>query len=577
LTLRHIALIVLATFVLAACGGSGAAPPTPTPTPGVGAVSGTVSVSVSAAPARARTAARQSSRKLWQAPPGAPLFVADQLLVKIRPGMSPAAAADLHRQLGTTEIRHLRRVDVAVLRITTGEPVPAVIARYRANPAVEYAEPNFYRFLAAAPRPNLVPNDPRYSDQWHYTTISLPAAWDVTTGSALVVVAVIDTGMLFSHVDIGLSILGVVVPGYDFYDDDTNPADPGCESPSDLSHGTHVAGTIAAATNNGVGVAGVNWGGAGRTKIMPIRIFGFYPSIGCTATTADVIDAIEYAADHSARVINMSFGGGGFSASEQAAVDYAYNTGVILFAAAGNSNTNCSTFYPANYANVVGVSATNIADGKAWYSNFGACVDLSAPGGDTTSDVTEGVLSTTGIPALPSQYQYFQGTSMATPHAAGLAALLISKGVTGPASIQNVMQTTADDLGPAGYDTTFGWGRIDAAAAVGVPGPNPMRAFSGVLSGTTITVQSDMVTVATNGTYLVTNAVAGVKSVFAWQDANGNGVIDAGDLYGETPGVIITTGMTTTGVAVSVTERPVGSVPITPSATPARPTRPTRP
>lgn len=569
--LRRASLLVAVVLVAAACGGgvTGVAPvPTPTPTPPgtTGSVSGTVGVSVT------KTAPRfpelQVSSGIRRQPVGAPEFVADQLLVKFKAGITPDQATSLHRQYGALELRRIEKVGVSVLKITSGDPVQAVVNRYRADPAVQYAEPNFYRYLNAVPfgpRPQAVPNDQYYNLQWHYVNVNLPGAWDVTTGSSLVVVAVIDSGILFSHPD----LVGVTVQGYDFVDNDTNPEDPGCEGPSDFSHGAHVAGTIAAATNNVLGVAGVNWGGPGKTKIMPLRIFGNYGGV-CTATTEDIIAAIQYAADRSARVINMSFGGGPFSQFEQDAVTYAYNTGVILIASAGNSNTS-ALMYPVCYANVVGVSATDYANNKAWYSNYGSCIDLAAPGGDTLADLNgdgykDGVLSTTGATAATPPYRYIfeQGTSMAAPHVAGLAALLISKGVTGPLNIQNVMQSSATDLGGSGWDSIYGWGLINAAAAVGVPVPtNPLRAFSGNISGSTITVASDVVVVASNGNYFITNAQTGTRTVFAWQDTNGNGVVDGGDLYGTVPGVVINPGATTTGVSILVAERPFSSPPIT--------------
>ncbi|MDQ7828272.1 MAG: S8 family serine peptidase [Armatimonadota bacterium] len=490
----------------------------------------------------------------------------NEFLVKFRPGVMPGEAANLNARVGTQEIRRLLKGRIALVRAVSATP-DTVLSSYRGHAAVEYAEPNYYRYLLSTPprRPLAVPNDPFYSFQWHYSNIGTEAAWDVTTGSALVVVAVIDTGILFGHADLN----GVTVAGFDFVDDDTNPADPGCPGPSDVSHGSHVSGTIAAATNNATGVAGVNWGGPSRTRIMPLRVFG---NIGgsCTATSADVIDAIEYAADHSARVINMSFGGPGFSQAEQDAVNYAYGLGVTLVAAAGNDNVDlgASPVYPACYANVIAVAATTITNTKAPYSNFGSCIDLSAPGGDVNTDLNgdgepDGILSTSGTPATPTQYWWFDGTSMASPHVAGVAALLLSKGVTGAAMIQNVLQSTATDLGTSGYDTTFGWGKVNAAAAVGASvSTNPMLAFTGDLSGSTITVGSDQVGVASDGTFVITNAQSGTHTVFAWQDTNANGIIDAGDLYGTAPGVVIFPGTTTSGVMVSVSERPSGSPPI---------------
>jgi hypothetical protein len=158
---------------------------------------------------------------------------------------------------------------------------------------------------------------------------------------------------------------------------------------------------------------------------------------------------------------------------------------------------------------------------------------------------------------------------MATPHVAGLIALMISRGITGPAAIQSMLQNTATDLGNPGFDTEFGWGLVNAAAAIGGGAASSrLRAFSGVISGPTITTQSDVVVVQTNGSFTITNAQAGIKSVFAWQDFNGNGQIDAGDSYGRTDNVTITAGGTTTGVAVTV-QRYTGS-PITPTGAASR-------
>ena len=500
-----------------------------------------------------------------RSPAGAPRTVPDQVLVKFRPGVSPAVAQESHRLAGGVEVKRSAKTGITLVRITSGESANAVLSRYRGDPRVAYAEPNYIRFLVAAPRvPQAVPNDQFYSAQWHYGNISLPAAWDVTTGSSLVIVAVIDTGILFNHPD----LMGVTVAGFDFVDNDSDPQDPlPCPPPDDFAHGSHVAGTVAAATNNSIGVAGVNWGGPGKTKIMPLRIFGLFMG-QCGAPSNLVIDAIEYAADHSARVINMSFGGTGFTQAEQDAVNYAFSAGVVLVAAAGNDNANCSSFYPANYANVIAVSATSIGNTKASYSNFGPCIDLAAPGGESSSPPTEWVLSTAQAGGQAVGYYYSAGTSMASPHVAGLAGLLISKGVTGPASVQSVMETTATDLGAAGKDTTFGWGLINAAAAVGASvTTHPVRVFSGTLSANAITRTSDMVNASPNGAYVVTNAQAGTWTVFAWQDTNGNGTIDGSDLYGSVGGIVVGTGGGPTGVNVSIKEVPTGTTPITVSGT----------
>lgn len=558
------ACLGIAALFLAACGGgvTGVANPPGTIT---GVVSTSVALSVrTPAPARLSTRRGPALRRS----PAGPRMVPDQVLVKFRPGQTASQERESLSRAGGVEMRRFARTGVTVVRITSGEPVDAVLARLRGDPRVAYAVPNHIRYLMAAPprTPQAAPNDPGYPLQWHYPAVGFPAAWDVTTGSSLVVVAVIDSGMLFAHPD----MQGVTVAGWDFVDNDSNPQDPFCPAPDDFAHGTHVAGTVAAATNNGIGVAGTNWGGPGRTRIMPLRIFG---NIGgqCAATSEDIIAAIEWAADHSARVINMSFGGPGFNQAEQDAVTYAFNTGVTLVAAAGNDNTNCSNTYPANYAHVIGVAATNINGQKASYSNFGACVDLAAPGGDNTPDVNNDgepdyVLSPAGTPSDPADYFWSAGTSMAAPHVAGLAALLIAKGVAGPSNVEDAMKSTATSLG-----ASLGAGLINAAAAVGVPGTRQVKVFAGTLSGGAITRVTDLVDAAANGAYAVPNTPPGTWTVFGWQDTNGSGTVDAGDLYGSISGVVVTTGPGPAGVNFSVKEVPIGSPPITVSWTRAGP------
>jgi serine protease len=439
-------------------------------------------------------------------------------------------------------LRTIPRIEVQVVRLNPGVSAAAALAAYRASPLVQYAEQDVYVYSMATP------NDTFYGLQWHYPRIGLPAAWGVTIGSP-VIVAVVDSGIRFDHPDLA----GVTVPGWDFIDNDNNPTDPGCPTaPNDLSHGTHVAGTIAALTNNGTGVAGVAWGGASGVKIMPIRVFD---GCGGGATSAIVAAAIQYAADNGGKVINLSLGMLAGTQTLQDAVNYAHSRGVTLVASAGNDNGPVR--YPAAYPNVIAVAATACNDAKASYSNFGPEVDIAAPGGDmvdcTGDNVAEWILSTWWSPNAGNAYGYALGTSMAAPHVSGVAALLISRGVVGPAAIQARLQTTATDLGSPGWDPHFGWGLVNAAASVGANNPGTaMRAFSGVISGSAITRQSDMVAVNAAGGFFITNALSGTKTVFAWQDFNGNGVVDANDYYGRADGVVISPGGTTTGVNVVV-------------------------
>jgi serine protease len=309
------------------------------------------------------------------------------------------------------------------------------------DPLIEYAEPNYQVSTM------LTPNDEMYRQQWNLEAINMPAAWDVTAGEG-VTVAVIDTGVTRVS-DLAETAF---VPGFDFVDDD--------EDATDLhGHGTHVAGTIAQSTNNGIGVAGV----AFKAKIMPIRVLdanGF-------GNVADIAEGIRFAADHGATVINMSLGGRSAAATMQDAVTYAHDKGVTIVAAAGNDGSSGSS-YPARYEHVIGVSAVGPSGDKAPYSNFGIGVDIAAPGGAKTQEHPEwGILQQTLNRRNPreSTFEYYQGTSMASPHVAGVAALIQSQGVTAPDEVEKILKLSAQAV-PNDKQNYFGSGRLDAQAAV---------------------------------------------------------------------------------------------------------------
>ena len=299
----------------------------------------------------------------------------------------------------------------------------------------EFIEPN-YVYKASE-----VPNDPQYSQQWNLRSINVESAWDETKGSG-VTVAVIDTGI--SKVpDLEQTTF---VKGYDFVNDRI-------EADDDAGHGTHVAGTIAQSTNNNYGVAGVAY----EANLMPLKVLG--ASGG--GTVADIAEAIRFAADNGADVINMSLGGPGESSLMEEAIDYAHQKGVFIVAAAGNSNEN-SASYPARYPHVVGVSALDPAGNKAPYSNFGAGVDISAPGGSEIGKILQETIDPeTGLPV----FEGYQGTSMASPHVAGVAALVKASGIKEP---DEILQVLKQSVRPVQEDPLnhFGAGHVDAAAAV---------------------------------------------------------------------------------------------------------------
>lgn len=366
------------------------------------------------------------------------------------------------------------------------------------NPDIEYVEED--RLL----QPMATPNDSSYNQQWHYFEptggLNLPTAWDTSTGAG-VVVAVLDTGYR-PHAD----LVGNILPGYDMIStaavaNDGNGRDsdardtgdftsagqcgPGRPARSSSWHGTHVAGTIAAVTNNNSGVAGVAY----NAKIVPVRVLG-----QCGGFTSDIADGMIWAAGGSvsgvpananpAKVLNLSLGGSGAcSSTSQAAINQAVSLGATVVVAAGNSNTNASNANPANCNNVVTVASTSRTGGKAGYSNFGSVVDVAAPGGQTSTGSSDGVLSTLNsgqtTPASDS-LAFYQGTSMAAPHVAGAAALLYALNPSAtPAAIENALKTTARSF--PNTCSQCGSGIVDAAAAVASFSGNPPPTGGSVL------------------------------------------------------------------------------------------------
>ncbi|MCK4996233.1 MAG: S8 family serine peptidase, partial [Thermoplasmatales archaeon] len=380
-------------------------------------------------------------------------IIPGEILVKFKDGITENNIKSMNSVHGLSPIYKSLYSDFHRLKIPSEKSVAQMVEIYSKSPFVEYAEPNYIARIC------MTPNDPYYSYQWHLHDvdeggIDMEPAWDISTGSG-VTVAVLDTGIR-AGTDLADTCF---VDGYDFVNNDNNPID-------DNGHGTHVAGTIAQSTNNNKGVAGVAYDAC----LMPVKVLDTYGY----GTYADIIDGINYAVDNGAHIISMSFGGSSPSQGIEDALADAYNNDVTCIAASGNDNQN-GILYPAAYDDyVIAVGATQYDKARAPYSNYGSSLDVVAPGGNLNLDQNDdgygdGVLQQTFEKIwwwIQWGYYFFQGTSMATPHVSGTAALLYSDGVTTPDEIREALESTALDLGDSGWDMYYGYGLINAYDAL---------------------------------------------------------------------------------------------------------------
>ncbi|GIV96932.1 MAG: peptidase S8 [Herpetosiphonaceae bacterium] len=374
-----------------------------------------------------------------------PSFVPDEVLVTLRPGyrltsvgrvfdpLGRELRAGLHPGLISAESLD-RSGSVELLRLRPGSDVHTSVTALHGNPAVLRAEPNYVRMLLREP------GDPAFSQQWGMRKILAPEAWDITTGSDQIVIALLDTGVSPSHEDLRdklVSGFNAITGSGDFGDDE--------------GHGTYTAGVAAASTDNGTGVAGVCW----NCRIMPIKVLDSH-GIG---SSASLVKGIRYAADNGARIISMSLGGAERSQAEEDAVNYAYSKGALIIAASGNSGGKGNpTIYPAAFDHVLAVAATGNTDQVTGFSSYGPYVDIAAPGVGIWSTLWQDGSDTYGVA---------NGTSASCPHVAGVAGLILSIWPElSPDHLAQILMATADDIGVPGRDDYNGYGRLNAFRAV---------------------------------------------------------------------------------------------------------------
>lgn len=354
-----------------------------------------------------------------------PTWVPGQILVQPRPGLPEAALEKILKAHGGKSVERLEAINVHIVQLPPTASEKAVAALLSKNKHLKFAEPDM-----------IVPpdstNDPYYSKAWHLPKIGAPTAWGTTTGEQIVI-AILDSGVDGKHPD----LVSKLLPGWNFYDGNSNTADV-------TGHGTKVAGTAAAASNNSVGVASV----AGGAMILPGRI----ASTSGTASYSTMAKGVTWAADNRARVVNISYSGARESLTVQNAAQYLKSKGGLLITSAGNSGGE-EAVAPSD--TLIAVSGTTSSDVKASWSSYGSYVDVAAPGAGIYTTVNGG------------GYGSVSGTSFASPNAAGVVALMMAANSSlSPDEIAGYLFSTAVDLGSAGFDKYYGHGRIDAAAAV---------------------------------------------------------------------------------------------------------------
>ena len=384
-------------------------------------------------------------------------------IVKFKDGTSGTTRKSINNKHAVEQLGSMPAIGAYSLKVPDGKTVEEMMALYAQDSNVEFVEPDYIVQSAA------VPNDTYYAKQVALQTMSTSKAWDISTGSSSIIIAVVDTGVSFSHTDLS----GKCLTGYDFVNEDSDASD-------DNGHGTMVSGIIGASTNNSTGIAGAAW----NCSILPVKVLdsegsGYY---------SDLVEGIIYAADQGAKVINLSLGGSGTSIALENAINYAYNKGTVIVASAGNSNG--AVEYPAACSNVIGVAAVDNSDVKSSYSCYGSGVSFTAPGNSVYSTYYGG------------GYVSGSGTSFSAPFVSSLAALILDRdsGLSKD-EVVNIMKAGAVDLGTSGWDQYYGYGRIDFY--------NSLKSMSANTTKPIITqIGSSSISVKTGVTYTDAGATA---------------------------------------------------------------------